>query len=345
MNRARFLLLFLGLAVSGLDSFGQGTNLVERIAFGSCANQTKPQPFWRVIADQKPQLFIFCGDNVYADTEDMEIMNRRYQMLGDKEGYQALKEICPVLATWDDHDYGVNDGGRDYPMRKQASEIMLDFFEVPLDDPRRSRDGIYGAKVFGPEGRRVQVVLLDTRFFRSPLNRVGRRDVRGPYAPMEKPGSTMLGEAQWAWLEKTLRQPAELRVVVSSIQVVSSEHGWESWGNLPRERQRLFDLIAKTEANGVIFISGDRHLAELSSDQENGPYPLYDMTSSGLVHSGGGRPQEPNRYRVLPMYQKTNFGWIEVDWEAGQVLLMARSTLDGVPVLQKAVKLSTLQAP
>jgi len=317
---------------------------LSRIAFGSCARESKPQPFWEVIVDEKPELFIWTGDNIYGDTEDMEILNKKYGQLGDKPGYQALKKTCPVLATWDDHDYGLNDAGKEYSQRRQSAEIFLDFFEVPLDSPRRKHDGIYGVENFGPEDKRVQVIILDTRYFRDPLNKVGRRKNQGPYAPSKDAAATLLGEAQWTWLEQVLRKPAALRVVVTSIQLVSSEHGWETWGNFPNERKRFLALVEKTKAGGVVCISGDRHMAELSCEK-SGSYPVYEMTSSGLSSSGGGNPAEPNRNRVMPMYQKPNFGWIEIDWNEKdpEIAIMARSTLDATPVLQHRVRLSTLQ--
>lgn len=322
----------------------QAQEPISRIAFGGCARESKPQPFWEVIIDQKPELFIWNGDNIYGDTEDMEILNKKYGQLGDKPGYQKLKETCPVLATWDDHDYGLNDAGKEYSQRRQSAEHFLDFFEVPLDSPRRKRAGIYGVQTFGPEGKQVQVIILDTRYFRDALNKVGRRKNQGPYAPSKDATASVLGEAQWKWLAEVLRKPAALRVVVTSIQLVSSEHGWETWGNFPKERQRFLDLLKSTKAGGVVCISGDRHMAELSCDK-SGSYPLFEMTSSGLTSSGGGNPNEPNKHRFMPMYQKPNFGWIAIDWNQKdpEIAIMARSTIDATPVLQHRVRLSALQ--
>ena len=88
--------------------------------------------------------------------------------LAAKPGYQKLHATCPVLATWDDHDYGMNDSGEWYSKKAESKRIMLEFFGVPEDSPRRQRDGIHGAYVFGPEGRRVQVILLYTRGIQEP---------------------------------------------------------------------------------------------------------------------------------------------------------------------------------
>jgi len=144
---------------------------LSRIAFGSCARQDKPQPIWDAVVETKPQRFLFLGDNIYADTEDMDVMRAKYALLAKQPGFQKLKGTCPILATWDDHDYGANDAGAAYPKKQEAQQVFLDFFEVPKNDPRRMQEGVYNAHVFGPAGKRVQVILLDGRYFRSPLKK------------------------------------------------------------------------------------------------------------------------------------------------------------------------------
>jgi alkaline phosphatase D len=301
-----------------------------RIAFGSCAKQDKPQPIWDAIVEAKPELFLFIGDNIYGDTKDMAVMREKYSLLGAQPGYQKLKAACPILATWDDHDFGANDAGAEYPLRRESQTEFLDFFGVPAESPRRQREGVYDARLFGPPDKRAQIILLDTRYFRSPLSRTSdRRDVAdgvgGRYLPDESKDATVLGDAQWKWLEEQLRTPAELRIIASSIQFVSEEHGFEKWSNLPRERERMVRLIGETRARGVIFISGDRHSAELSRlDHGSRPsgdnaagvlprYPLYDLTSSALNQPRGWM-NELNRHRLGNCYFEPNFGLILIDW-------------------------------
>ncbi len=319
---------------------------LRRIAFGSCAHQDKPQPIWRAIVDSQPELFLFIGDTVYADTQDMAVMKAKYQKLADHPGWQALKKTCPVLGTWDDHDLGGNDVGGDYPKKKESQQIFLDFFGEPADSPRRQQDGVYQAKLFGPPGKRVQVILLDTRYHRSPLK---KRDKvapdEGPYVPTDDPKATFLGETQWRWLEEQLKEPAQLRILASSIQVIAEDHGWEKWMNIPHERERLFKLLKETKASGVIIISGDRHLAELSEMDAGVGYPLYDLTSSGLNQaSSRWRPVEVNRHRVGTMPFGNNFGLITVDWDRAdpRVSLQVRDE-DGDVTLQQKFPLSVLQ--
>lgn len=288
---------------------------IARILFGSCARENLPMPIFATIVAHQPELFIFLGDNIYADTTDMEVMRNKYARLAADPGFRKLIKSCPVLATWDDHDYGVNDGGADYPMKVESQRVFLDFWQDPADSPRRGRPGVYDAHVYGPEGKRLQVILLDTRYFRGPLKR-GTPRTGGSYVPQDDPSVTMLGEQQWSWLEQQLRTPAELRVLVSSIQCVAEAAGQETWANLPHQRQRLFDLIEQTRAEGIVIISGDRHWAELSVLDDPRLYPLYDLTSSSFnqIHARG--IPTPNKYRAVPnTYHRENFGAITVDWD------------------------------
>ena len=343
---ACLLLLFLG----GCRTVYQ-EGVLDVIAFGSCAQQDKPQPIWDAILERNPDVFLFIGDNIYADTEDMAVMRAKYAQLGSQPGYQRLRGQVPVLATWDDHDYGKNDAGNDYPKKDSAQIEFLKFFRVPSSAAPWHRAGVYDAHVFGPAGRRVQIILLDTRYFRSPLARwpEGDRPTRGPYMPHLDPHATVLGSQQWAWLEEQLRRPAEVRVIASSIQVIPEEHGWESWANFPHERDRLFSLIRETGARGAFFLSGDRHVAEISRLPENEPkgagYPLYDVTSSSLNKPGGNRDPDPNRYRTsATQYAPANFGVIEIDWSRTDPHLRFEVRgEDGQIVFQEEIPLSALQ--
>jgi alkaline phosphatase D len=318
--------------------------LLRRILFGSCIQQDRPVPIFETILGHNPELFLFIGDNIYADTEDIDLMRAKYASLGAMPGFVRLQQACPLLATWDDHDYGVNDGGADYPQREASQQAFVDFWQAAANSPLRRRPGVYDARTFGPEGQRVQVILLDTRYFRSPLKR-GERRVGGPWVPDDDPGKTMLGEPQWQWLEQQLRQPAQVRLLVSSIQCLSEPAGQETWSNLPRERERLFRLIDTTGAEGVVILSGDRHWAELSKIDEGVPYPLYDLTSSSLnqLHPRG-TPTE-NRHRAIPeTFHRENFGVIAIDWDqTDPTLLLEIRDLEDTVRLTKTLRLSELR--
>ncbi len=345
MNR---LLASLVLLAAGFLATGRADEklVLGRVAFGSCARQDKPQPIWDPIVAGKPQRFLFLGDNIYGDTKDMEVMREKYALLAKIPGYLKLRAACPILGTWDDHDYGVNDGGADYPKKDESQVQFLDFLGVAKDSPRRAQKGIYHAEVFGPPEKRVQIIVLDTRYFRGPLAKRGTfiRD-QGPYVPSTDKTSTMLGEAQWKWLEEQLKVPAKIRILASSIQVVPQDHGWEKWMNLPHERERLYQLLKDTKAAGVIVLSGDRHLAELSVMDAGLGYPLYDLTSSGLnFGSPVWRKLEVNRHRVGTMNAGNNYGAVNIDWDKADpvIALQIRDEVGDV-VIQEKITLSLLQ--
>ena len=133
----------------------------------------------------------------------------------------------------DDHDYGKNDAGADYKQRDASQQEFLSFWNTPKDSPLWKQKGIYHAKTIGPVGKRTQIIMLDTRYFRSPYKRGKKKRVGGVWTRDEDPSKTMLGDAQWKWLEQELRKPAEVRIIASSIQFIAEDAGQETWFNLP----------------------------------------------------------------------------------------------------------------
>lgn len=339
------------------DPHARAGRTLTRIAFGSCANAEKPQPIWDAVLAARPDLFIFLGDNVYLDTRDPEVMRRKYAQLAAQPGFQRLRATTPILAIWDDHDYGENDAGADYPMKEESRRLFLDFFGEAADSPRRTRDGIYTAHVFGPPGRRVQVILPDLRWNRTPLLslELGDQDYEawvehraaeglptpGPYARNPEDVATQLGETQWRWLEEQLSVPADLRLFGSSLQVVADFPGWEAWTNFAHDHQRLIAAIRERRADHLICLSGDTHYAEISRLEVNTPYPLWDITSSGLTEVWPVLP--PNARRVGEAYREQNFGLLTVGWEAARPTILAEiRDVSGAVRLEQAIHLDDL---
>jgi alkaline phosphatase D len=324
---------------------------LTRIAFGSCAKQDKEQPIWDAVLEARPDLFVFLGDNVYGDTRDMDVLRAKYAELAAKPGFARLRATTPLAAVWDDHDYGENDAGAEYPMKEESRRIFLEFWGEPAGSPRWERDGVYAGYVFGPPGQRVQVVLPDLRYNRTPLQMLdlgGReyeawakeladagRFVPGPYVRNPARDATMLGERQWAWLERELARPAEVRILASSLQVLADPPGWEAWINYARDHQRLVDAIRRQRASGLVCISGDTHYGELSTLDVNVPYPLWDVTSSGLTEVWPVVP--PNANRVGEVLREANFGLIEIDWAPAhpQLSLQVRDATGRVRLEQR----------
>lgn len=264
------------------------------------------------VRSSKAELLVLLGDNVYADATQEEQLSFAYGALASRAEFMALVQALPMLAAWDDHDYGLNDAGRENPLKQVSKQKMLDFFGEPEHSERRRRAGNYDAVTLGPPGFEVQFILLDTRWFRDPLDRA--RD----------PASTLLGEAQWAWLEQTLREPAALRILATSIQFIPTEHPYESWSRFPHERARLGEVLAKTQPEAVVLLSGDRHHAELSCATVPGlDVPLHEFTASSFNRPRPENVQENNPWRVpsTTMVREGNFGQIDIDWSARSLTL------------------------
>ena len=286
------------LAASAVAESPPKSELVDEIVFVSCFKETLPAPALETISSLKPDVFVWMGDNVYGDTEDMEKLQAKYQVVLEHPAYASIRATSRVTGTWDDHDYGANDAGNEFPKRAESQRLFLDFLDVPASSPRRQREGVYSVADYGPPGKMVRLICLDTRFFRDPVGSDGE----------------MLGQAQWQWLEKMLTgSEAQVNVLVSSIQVLASEHRWEKWENFPKEKKRLMELLAREDVPPVLIFSGDRHVGEISVDRDAVGYPLYDITSSSLnLPLGDG--DEPNRYREGRMFRGANFGSLTIDW-------------------------------
>jgi len=215
--------------------------VLTRILVGSCNNEEAPSPALAQVAREKADLFLMIGDNVYGDMDGRQYMNNdpdlkevreSFTDLGRQAEFKAARAAHPMMVAWDDHDYGANDAGGDYVFRALAERVHEQFWGLQ-DTEAGARPGTYYARSFGPEGQRTQVIMLDTRYFRSPLKVTDDWGAPGKqrYIPQTSNDQQMLGEAQWAWLEEELKKPADLRLLVSSIQIVPDAHGWEAWEN------------------------------------------------------------------------------------------------------------------
>jgi len=303
--------------------------VLTKIAFGSCMKETRPIPALRSVVASRPDLFLAMGDNVYGDDPGTDpalpILTNAYRDLAKNADFVALNASMPILATWDDHDFGANDAGAAYGGKHRAEALFEGFWGPSALG--KGHAGVYGARVFGPKGRRVQIILLDTRSFRSPLKDTDVRGGRGKerYLPDSSADKTLLGAAQWAWLARQLKAPADIRLIISSVQVLADGHGYEAWRTLPLERQRLFNLIKSSQAKGVVIMSGDRHLAALYRQDGLVGYPLVELTASALNRSMRATNDEMSSQQIGPAYALNNSGLVEIDWAGRGLRLSIRN--------------------
>ena len=311
---------------------------LTRLAFGSCNRQNKPQPLWSVISSHSPGAFVHLGDTVYADRHFPYLpfirwagspsqLQATFHEQAAVPAYQSFLSSTPLLATWDDHDYGENDGDAHTPHRDAAQRLFLDFLHAAPTDVRRTRPGLYSSYTFGPRGQRVKVILLDLRYFQEPSEALGR---------------DMLGEVQWQWLREELdysggagdgcdhgvkegtvecergaRVKPDFLFIGSSIQFGALQSGavhrrlGEGWRHFPQSRHRLLQLLHQSGLEcPVLFLSGDVHYAEVfrsdHCDYVRAPtprlsmQPVVDVTSSGLTHSIGRQVGVQLTQAVMP---------------------------------------------
>ena len=335
--------IFFLITINTTVAAKQVSDVPIKILFGSCLHQDKPQPIWQAMNQEQADLFVLLGDNVYGDTEDMQELKAKYAKQWATSGMQTMLANTPTIGMWDDHDFGENDAGAEYPQKEASRQIMLDYFNVPKESPRRTRvDGIYTSHVLTQADMTVQIILPDLRWNRSPLESVGRLKYMlskapndlGPYIPSKDEATTMLGETQWQWLEQQLQQPADVRVLATSLQFLPEFSGWESWANLPHERQRFIALLDKYQIDNLVIVSGDTHWSEFSQITRNNQKLLWEMTASGLTEEW--KNVSPNQHRVGESYAKANYGVIEL---SGKQLTMSIKNVSGNTVMSHIIAL------
>ena len=306
---------------------------ISRIAIGSCSGSERPIPILSRIAEERPDLYVYAGDNVYGDARAndpaLPELRKAYAQLAANPDYERLRLTAPFLMTWDDHDYGLNDAGVEFFAKNEAKALFERFWD--RGDRLQGREGVYDAYAFGPQGERVQILLLDTRWSRTALARLPERGPRGVYAQTRDPQARMLSQQQWDWLEARLREPATVRLIISSVQVLADGHDFEGWDNMPLEQKRLFETIKRAKAKGVVFISGDRHTAGLYRREGLLPYSAIEMTASALNRSSTRINDEVSTGQLGSMYSFANYGMVEIDWDKRAVTLQVRDAT-GLPV-------------
>jgi hypothetical protein len=253
------------------------------VAFGSCRKQHRPQPVWEAVSRLRPSVWLWTGDYVYGGKHPLEPeeLREHYKTAGKSE-HLLRKSQAIIDGVYDDHDYGVNDGGKHWRHRDAARQLFLDHVtESPSDSARRTQaGGMYGSRTFGRAPHAVKVVMLDTRYARDDyiIPSVGGLPFpkAGYAAGMVRALSALFGigsghdgdilgtEEQWRWLEAELsNSTAAAHLIVSSVQVLTTSPAVESWGHFPASRRRLLELLRRVRPQGALLISGDVHFAEM----------------------------------------------------------------------------------
>ena len=291
-NSVKIYLLIFAINIANADSV--------KFGLGSCLDQDYPQPIWNSIEKEELDYFIFLGDNVYGDSPfgDLRKMKRAYDK--QKKVLPSFLNDLEVYAIWDDHDYGLNDGGSDYKNKIDAEKLFLDFWEISQNDPRHKREGIYFSteKIFFD--KKFKLIFLDTRFFRSKL--LGEK---GGYISNTNDNATILGKNQWLWLENELNTEFDFLIIFSSIQIIPMDHPYEKWSNFPKDRSKLLGMLDKHRGKTILF-SGDRHRSGMY--KKDG---IFEITASSL-NKPGSLFNETDKFLIGETYPEENYALFEI---------------------------------
>ena len=306
------IIYFLFLFVLSVNSYSNQEIL--SLGFGSCLHQDRSMAILKTIEKKELDLFMFIGDNVYGDQEDGELdkLIRTY-----KQQYNNLENFLKNVSTefiWDDHDFGLNDGGSNYRHKDRAKELFLETWKIPSNDPRRLRDGLYFDKMIKKNGLKVHLIFLDNRSFKSEWKLTDEFNKEGKERYIEDfdPDKTLLGKKQWQWLKDKLNEDSDIKIILSSLQILSLGHGWESWDKLPLERESLFNLIDESAVSNLIILSGDRHRGGFYRFKTNDNNDIYEFTSSSLNLPIPFNTEEKGPLRIGSTFRKANFGVVRI---------------------------------
>ena len=294
------------------------------IGFGSCIDQDLPQPIWSAIEAKNVDAFMFLGDNVYGDHPSGKLDKLRKSYISQSTKLPKWLNKKKVVSIWDDHDYGINDGGGDFKNKRESQKLFLDFWQIPENDPRHKRDGLYFNELIEIDGFKINLIVLDTRFFRSKLS-----SNKSPYIPTDNIDTTILGDEQWTWFKQVLNHDSDLILVLSSIQILATEHVFEKWDLFPHERLKMMKLLDSLETKSLI-ISGDRHkgglykkgsLIELTSSSLNKPTTAARISRNLPIVADSIKKQllEDDKLLQNKIYNYENFGLIKINTKTQKI--------------------------
>lgn len=277
-----------------------------RLCFGSCARHAVDpvQPVWNVVQAYRPDLFCWLGDNVYVDSLNPGAFSDEYRRQREVAALQPLLRRVPQLATWDDNDFGPNNGDRESTCKVVALEKFNRYWANPAQGLPEA-PGVFFRQRFGA----VDLFFLDVRYHRSPN------------ADADGPGKTMLGRGQLEWLKRELAQST------ATFKLILSGSGWskqkgpggDAWSSFLHERDALFDHLREQGITGVVLLSGDTHVGELNCipASRQGGYDLYELVASPLAQGPGkswleGQPEA--RIRQV-CFDTPLFGVMDFDFD------------------------------
>lgn len=259
-----------------------------RISILSCMLDLVPfkSSLWKSLELSKPDLVFFVGDTVYGDITSEppgpKTLWRRFMETRRRVPFYHMKELIPCLAVWDDHDYGRNDAGYDYPFKASSLEIFNTFFaqDTRLGDLSHGPGVSTCFSAFGHD-----FLMADNRYFRNDP------------APGYK---AFWGQEQFDWIHKTLSQQKRPLWLIQGSQFFGGysrkKQSYEK--NYDEEFSATLKMLSSLN-RPLIFVSGDLHYTELINLESSLlGFPTFEITSS-CIHSFPPKWRDDNPRRRM----------------------------------------------
>jgi len=286
-----------------------------KVATGSCANirdkslklegwEKSLNTAWgysifNAIAKRKPDYMIWLGDYIYLRNKEYESLagfHYRYTYTRSYPKMQNLLKVPNHLATWDDHEYNLNNGNKNSSSKDFAKEAFETFWCNPPSHPQ-GKKGIY----FNYRISDAEFFLTDDRYFRSPDDEKDEGE------------KTFFGKEQLDWLVESLKKSeANFKIICVGTQVLNTNQNMRGEGYMkmyPTEYNYFMNQIIQNKIEGVMFLTGDVHHSVLSKYQPEGFYPLYDWTVSAFTSIINPFFAKKNKRKVWgTFYGAHNFG-------------------------------------
>ncbi|MBT7608398.1 MAG: hypothetical protein HN576_01490, partial [Bacteriovoracaceae bacterium] len=270
---------------------------------------------WKGVYALKPEALFLIGDNAYLDTKldrskKITAAHMWSRFIDHRKTLELYyyKKLIPVFGLWDDHDYGSNNGNKNFELKAEATKIFQSFF--PFYNIKEAQAG---------HGVGYKLSLANSNFYF--LDARSFRDIRD--AKTKKNG-THFGMAQEKWLYLHLNRDKRHSFLIKGDQFFGGYHSYESYeSHHPKSFKTFLNKVGRAKAP-VFFISGDRHLTEIMElTKADFKYKTYEHTSSG-IHSSvypGSFIESPNKRMMVGNDGVHNFSYIKSELTRKKLLL------------------------
>lgn len=248
-----------------------------RFAICSCMDDKYHRPeIWRDIISKSPDIIFFVGDFAYTDrghrgaAKPAQLWSRFCDARTTLDIFFS-PVLIPILATWDDHDFGQNDSNSEnYPYVKESQLNFNSFFVQDESHCRFLNRGPGISLAF--QWNNQLIFLLDDRSFRK------KKYSKDRYAHW--------GKEQEDWILELISKNNSGPVwLMNGSQIFPKMVLKESLSGNHKEQFKGFINKLKNLSSKVVFVSGDVHFSEITKVKKDIlGYQTYEITSSS-IHS------------------------------------------------------------